>query len=76
MPEQEAQFEADAWEDTIRGYLAERSQVTVGEVARECLHIETPRIGTADQRRITAIMERLEWRRLAKDWRGVRAWAP
>ena len=75
-PEQEARFEADAWEDTIRTFLASRQQTTVGEVARDALFIETPRIGTADQRRITAIMERLEWRRLPKDWRGLRAWQP
>ncbi len=74
-PEQEARFEADAWEDMIRAFLDARSQTTVGEVARDCLHIETPRIGTADQRRITAIMERLNWHRLPKDWRGVRSWA-
>ena len=52
-------YEANVWEDTIRTFLAERAQVTVGEVARDCLHIETPQIGTADQRRITVIMERL-----------------
>jgi len=27
-------------------------RVTIGEVAREALHIETARLGTADQRRI------------------------
>ena len=74
-PEQEARFEADAWEDTIRKFLAAREQTTVGEVARDALFIETPRIGTADQRRITAIMERLNWGRLPKDWRGLRSWA-
>ena len=33
-----------------RAYLKTKARVTVGEVAREALFIETPRIGTADQR--------------------------
>jgi hypothetical protein len=40
-------------------FLAANAKVTVGQVAREALSIETPRIGTADQRRIAAAMERL-----------------
>jgi len=39
-------------------------RVTIGEVAREALHIETARLGTADQRRIAAVLgEQLGWRR-------------
>jgi len=76
QPEQEARFEADAWEEIIAGYLASRSRVTVGDVAREGLSLETPRIGTADQRRIAAVLERLGWRRLGKDSRGHRPWGP
>jgi predicted P-loop ATPase len=61
MPEQEARYEADAWEDAIRGFLAGKVRVTVLEVARDALHIEVPRLGTADQRRITAVLERAGW---------------
>lgn len=75
-PQQDARFEADAWEDAIRRFLQGRSEVTVGEVAKEGLNIETQRIGTADQRRIMAAMEHLGWHRLPKDWRGNRPWAP
>ena len=50
--------------------------VTVGQVARNGLGMETPRIGTADQRRIAAAMERLGWKRQAKDWKGTRWWTP
>jgi predicted P-loop ATPase len=73
-PEQEARFEADAWEESIGEYLATHSQVTVGQVAREALHIETPRIGTAEQRRVAAALERLGWIRQGKDWKGNRWW--
>ena len=69
-PEQEARYEFDAWEEPIVNWLGETpTRVTVWQVAREALHLETARIATADQRRITAILERLGWRR-GKDWRG------
>src|SRR5262249_49941312 len=67
MPEQAARYEADAWEENITEYLKGASKVTIGEVAREALHIETPRIGTAEQRRIAAALERLNWKRQPKD---------
>jgi predicted P-loop ATPase len=74
MVEQEARYEGDAWEDTISDYLRTQTKVTVGQIAREALFIETPRIGTADQRRIAAALERLGWRRQPKDWQGKRWW--
>jgi predicted P-loop ATPase len=75
MPEQAARYEADAWEETIATYLDIQSKVTVGQIARVALSIETPRIGTAEQRRIAAALERLGWKRLKKDWQGKRWWA-
>jgi hypothetical protein len=56
------------------------SKVTIGQVAHDALHIETPRIGTAEQRRIAAALERLGWRRERQngktDWQGKRWWVP
>ena len=75
ISEQASRYEADAWEDTIREFLAKQVRVTIGQVARDALAIETPRIGTADQRRIAAALEQLGWRRQAKDWEGKRWWA-
>jgi predicted P-loop ATPase len=74
-PEQEARFDMDAWEEIIAPWLASRDKVTVSEVARDGLYIETPRIGTSDQRRIAAILERLGWKRQPKDRLGTRFWA-
>jgi predicted P-loop ATPase len=62
-PEQEARYEADAWEEEIRSFLAGKQRTTVLEVAQHGLKIELPKIGTADQRRITAALERLGWTR-------------
>lgn len=74
-PQQETRYEADAWEEQIAGYLEISDKVTVGQVAKNALSIEAARVGTADQRRITAIMERLGWSRLPVDWQGKRYWS-
>jgi predicted P-loop ATPase len=75
-PEQEARFEADAWEEAISAWVKGRNKLTVLEIAREALYIETARLATSDQRRITAILERIGLRRLPKDGKGNRPWGP
>ncbi|HKM73635.1 MAG TPA: VapE domain-containing protein [Stellaceae bacterium] len=74
-PEQEARYEADAWEEAIKGFLTGKKKTTVLEVAREGLNIELPRIGTADQRRISTAIERLGWGR-GKRAGIARWWVP
>jgi hypothetical protein len=67
----------DAWEDSIREFLIAHNpdSVTVGQIARQALSIETPRIGTADQRRIAAALERLDWKRSKREPEtGNRIW--
>jgi predicted P-loop ATPase len=80
MPQQAARYEADAWEENIATYLETKPRVTIGEVAHVALGIETARIGTADQRRIAAALERLGWERERADgktdWQGKRWWVP
>jgi predicted P-loop ATPase len=76
MPEQAARYDADCWEEQIARYLHGKDKVTIGEVARDGLGIETPRIGTGEQRRIAGIMETLDWDRLPKDREGKRWWVP
>lgn len=75
-PEQEARYEGDVWEEKIAEYLDGLSvaKVTVSQVARDALHFETSRIGTADQRRIAAAMERLGWKRLPRE-KNKRYWS-
>jgi hypothetical protein len=63
VPQQDARYEADAWEDEIGHFVADRTTVTVLEVARRALSIELPRVHVADQRRIGAALERLGWKR-------------
>ncbi len=69
QPEQDARFEADAWEEGISKYIRGRERVTVTQVAREALFIELPRIGTAEQRRVAAALQRLGWKPV-RDWLG------
>jgi predicted P-loop ATPase len=71
--EQEARYEGDAWEEPIRNFIETKSRVTVGEIAQGALDIETSRIGTADQRRIMAVLETIGWRRLPREG-GARWW--
>ena len=74
-PQQEARYEADAWQESIAGFLVDKTKVLVGQVATDALHFSTNKIGTADQRRITAILEALGWHRPTKvDSQGNRWW--
>jgi predicted P-loop ATPase len=68
-PEQDARYEADAWEQAISEWLGLETRTTVLAVARGALFIETPKLGTADQRRIAAALERLGWVRGGREAR-------
>jgi predicted P-loop ATPase len=76
MPEQADRYEADPWEQYISDYVATRDKVTIGDVARLGLCIDTGRLATSDARRIAAVLEQLGWARLKKDWKGRRYWGP
>jgi hypothetical protein len=76
MPQQAERYESDAWEESVAAYVKDKERVTIGEIAKLALFIETPRIGTADQRCNAAILETLGWDRLPVDWQGKRWWGP
>jgi predicted P-loop ATPase/phage/plasmid primase-like uncharacterized protein len=71
-PQQADRYEGDPWEqpiaDHLRGLLT--SRVTINDIARDALNLQTARIGTADQRRITAILTSLGWRHGKRDMHG------
>jgi predicted P-loop ATPase len=73
-PQQDERYESDAWEEKIHGFLTAVSTATIGEVAKKALFIEMPRLGTAEQRRIAAALERLGWIRGARGHGGIRLW--
>jgi hypothetical protein len=63
--EQEQRFESDAWEQPIAEHIAKNAlaRTTIFDLARSALDYEVQRIGSADQRRIMAILESLGWQR-------------
>jgi hypothetical protein len=76
-PQQETRYEGDAWEEPIRKFLATSTikHTTILQLARSCLDFETiNRLGTADQRRIAAILTVLGWRRGKRGAQGERFW--
>jgi predicted P-loop ATPase len=60
-PEQEPRYATDPWLEAITNYLAGKSRVTISQVARDALYIETARIGTGDARRIREVLVSLKW---------------
>ncbi len=76
-PEVQEQFRReDAWEHDIRDWLqkAFREQVTVREIATECLTIGTDKLSQLDQARILAALRVLGWKK--KHTRTGNVWVP
>jgi predicted P-loop ATPase len=82
IPEQADRFEGDAWEEPVAMFLEKSvltrplpdQRTTVLQVAISALNFQTyDHIGTADARRIAAVMTSLGWRR-GKREKGYRWW--
>ncbi len=76
MPAQADRYDADAWEQPIANHLMTVKTTTVLSVAKSALDFEKiDRLGTADQRRIAAILTTLGWRRAKREaGTGARLW--
>ena len=72
-PEQDARHGADAWRQAIVEFLTGQERV-IPQVAVHGLGFDKPKLGTADQRRIGAALERLGWSRGARGTEGKRCW--
>ncbi|WP_375764551.1 VapE domain-containing protein [Bradyrhizobium sp. Pha-3] len=68
--EQAERYEADVWEGPVAEYLGTVRRITVLQIAKCALDFKKiDKLGTADARRIAAIMTGLGWRRAKK--RGI-----
>jgi predicted P-loop ATPase len=76
MPQQAARYEGDPWEQTVAEFLVGKPRVTISQVAKDGLHIDTPRIARADHNRIAAILMVLRWTRGKRGDKGERFWVP
>jgi predicted P-loop ATPase len=63
LPQQSARYETDVWEDAIAKYIADKAEVTIGEVAHHALGKHVGNVARAEQNRIMAALERLQWTR-------------
>jgi predicted P-loop ATPase len=76
-PEQAARYESDAWEEPITEFLSKQKATTILRVAQGALDFNIDRLGTADQRRIAAIMTCLGWARGKREpGTGAKLWCP
>jgi predicted P-loop ATPase len=77
-PEQDARYETDAWEESIRKYLKlnEPEKIYIRELLEGPIYIELSGRSRAVSNRVVAILERLGWTRLKKDSDGNVPWGP
>lgn len=61
--QQEARYQADAWEDLVATYLIGRDATTVGDVLIDVLNLDKARWSRADQMRVASALGRLGWER-------------
>ncbi len=76
QPQQEARFEEDSWEGTVRKILEDQNRIRVGQILASIGFDQTQR-STRNERRVTEILHRLGWRRdTKKDADGNTSWIP
>ena len=60
-PQQSARYELDAWSDAAMRYLQTVARTTIPEIAANALGLDIRHLGIPEQKRIAAILTRLEW---------------
>jgi predicted P-loop ATPase len=78
LPEQDARFETDPWEEPICDYIKmfNPKHLYIASLCEKALEISVPNRGRAIANRIVAILERIGWQRLKKDAKGNVPWGP
>jgi predicted P-loop ATPase len=73
-PEQDARYVADPWQEKIAEFIETRERVTVAQIAKDALFIETARVSTRENHRIIDALTALGWTMIRSH--GVRWYAP
>ena len=60
-PQQSARYELDAWADAAMRHLQTVARTTIPEIAANALGLDIRHLGIPEQKRIAAILTRLEW---------------
>lgn len=60
-PAQEERHDTDAWEGTIREFVADKTKITVSEIATQCLQLPISVLDKSRQLRIARCLRRLGW---------------
>ena len=58
-PVQDSRYDNDAWEDSIRGYVRGRTEITVADCAQGALNLPLDRLSRPEQMRITKVFKLL-----------------
>jgi predicted P-loop ATPase len=74
-PQQDARFEVDEWESPILEKIPGMINPTLTDIANQALGLGTDKLGTREQRRIAAILDRAGWTRGTRTATG-RPWVP
>jgi predicted P-loop ATPase len=65
--------EDDAWHEPVSDYILGRNDVSVGEILKRVLYIDTSRWTQRDQNRVAKILRREKWKRYRASGTG-RPW--
>jgi predicted P-loop ATPase len=61
VPQQSARYELDAWSDAAMRHLQTVARTTIPELAANALGLDIRHLGIPEQKRIAAILTRLDW---------------
>ena len=75
-PQQDSRYDEDAWIEKAAPFLKASVHATVGDVAREALHIPIERLGRREQVRIINILKTLGWQSGRRGPNGERRYYP
>lgn len=66
LAEQEARRHVDEWEGAIYDFLLQRDEVSIRELAADCLKIEVGKLDTGIQMRVGRVLRALNWSKHTK----------